>query len=131
MAKPAAFPTVIVVAAAVPEVTGVATVSIVVVVLQAPLTHASPAAQTVPHAPQLLVSEPVFVQTAVAPDPHSVPDAHAQAPLAHDAPAGQTAPHVPQLFGSLAVSTHAAVAPVPQSVEPPRQSTPQVPIEHT
>ena len=67
-------------------------------------THASPAAQRVPHAPQLSRSIARLVHTVPPPTEHAVrwaaqPAAHI--PIEHTRPAPQTCPQTPQLAGSL------------------------------
>jgi hypothetical protein len=75
---------------------------------QSAMTHESPGWQTVPQAPQLVLSACVSVQK----EPHSTSGgghglAGTQAPAVHVRPAGQASPHAPQLVGSLCVSTQA------------------------
>ena len=75
---------------------------------QIPLEQTWPAAQPVPHAPQLLV---VFNGV--------------QAPLQQPSPLPQALSHVPQCCKSLARSTQA----VPQAVSPAGQERTQLPCE--
>ncbi len=67
--------------------------------VHAPLMHAWPGSQRLPHAPQLFGSVAVF---AHVPPGHAVAGAlHTQAPIAHVPPDPQRMPQPPQLFGSV------------------------------
>jgi hypothetical protein len=73
-------------------------------------TQISGAAQAVPQEPQLAESQPVSVQRAAEPDPHSVWAAaqlEAHEPLVQTLGAAQGTPHPPQVAGSFCGSTHA------------------------
>ena len=90
-----------------------------------PLAQLSPAAHTLPQAPQLLGS----VWRSTHAPLHSVPvhvDAW-HAPAVQTSPGGHATPQAPQLFGSVCVSTQA----VPQIVKPHVDDVVQVPFTHT
>jgi hypothetical protein len=70
--------------------------------LQLPLQQLNPAAQTFPHAPQLLLS---FVVSTQVPQ-QCVPLVQTQAPPEQVLPAPQTVPQVPQLFESVSTLVH-------------------------
>jgi hypothetical protein len=75
----------------------------------------SPAAQTTPHAPQLLVSDDSVTHAL----PHRLsPVGHAQVPATHDWAAGQTAPHAPQLLESVSKLVQTEGSPAPASALP-------------
>jgi hypothetical protein len=89
--------------------------------------------QTVPQAPQLVVSLAVSTHTPLH---EVVPEGHRQRPVEHDVPAGQRVPQAPQLFESVAVFTQVVPqvtlpaghvhAPAVHTCEGP-QVTPQAP----
>ncbi len=88
-----------------------------------PSVHVSPPAQTLPHAPQLLVS--VMTSTHPAPLQQTLPVMHAepsrqvQAPFAHASPETlQLVPQPPQFFGSAVTAMQA----------PPQQASPSAQI---
>jgi hypothetical protein len=97
---------------------------------QLPIEHTSPGAQVLPHAPQLVVSVPRFVQYAPASEGHRVvsgPQSVEHEPLSQRRPVPHALPQPPQLTGSLFTSTHER----PHRVDPPEQVKAQVPFEHT
>jgi hypothetical protein len=71
--------------------------------VQAPLVHDAPPAQTLPHAPQLLL----FVESTTHAPPQLVsPGSHVHTPLAQYEPPKHTVPHAPQLELSSARFVH-------------------------
>ena len=97
-------------------------------VWQLPPEQAMPAGQTVPQAPQLLLSVARELQTP----PQSFSpllQVIAQRPRLQSSLAGQTVPQAPQFAGSFPRLVQMAVAPVPQIVRPDPQLTAQEPAE--
>ena len=97
---------------------------------QRPEAQRSPAAQLVPHAPQLAGSESSVAQVP----PHSAcPVGHdvTQRPVTHDSPDAQAVPHAPQLRRSVCVSAQSRVEPVTHSVSVPVHPERHTPAEHT
>ncbi len=88
---------------------------------QTPSKQVSPSPQTIPHPPQLLLSQQVATQVpSQSTSPSSQPSPVGEQVPSEQTPLSQTVPHAPQLAGSDETSTH---SPLPQQTNPGTQST--------